>query len=410
MSMSSVYDVVVFGATSFVGQILSDYLCNEMDGREKLSWAMAGRSQAKLDVVKAKLGDAGKTIPTLVVDANDAQALTAMCEQTRVVASTVGPYGLYGEPLVKACVETGTDYCDLTGEPLWVEKMIGRYESTAKASGARIIHCVGLDSIPSDMGVYFTQQQAKETLGQTCSQISMRAKVCEIQVSGGSAATGLNTAKEIADNPKNRMSYADPYSLCPDGHGFTALQHEISVNYERDFQSWVAPFLLEAIDVRVVHRSNALSGNAYGKHFQYSEGKLTGQGVRGWLNATSTHLGLAAFNMLGSYSFTRNFLTNYLVPKPGEGMSPEDQHKAHFDFRFIGRTPDGQTINTRLFGKGDPGYLVTGKMMGQAAACLALDISKEAVPGGFLTPAVAFGNILIERLHNNSVISFSVTR
>ena len=178
--MSNVYDVVVFGATSFVGQILSDYLCNEMGGRKRLRWAMAGRSQAKLDDVKAKLGEAGKAIPTLVVDANDAEALTAMCEQTRVVASTVGPYALYGEPLVKACVETGTDYCDLTGEPLWVEEMIGRYESAAKASGARIIHCVGLDSIPSDMGVYFTQQQAKAKLGQICSQINMRAKVCEI--------------------------------------------------------------------------------------------------------------------------------------------------------------------------------------------------------------------------------------
>ena len=166
--------------------------------------------------------------------------------------------------------------------------------------------------------------------------------------------------------------------------------------------------MLEAIDVRVVHRSNALSDNAYGDNFQYSEGKLTGQGVGGWLNATATYLGFAFFNKLGSYSFTRNFLTNYLVPKPGEGMSPEDQHKAHFDLRFIGRTSDGQVITTRLFGQGDPGYLVTGKMMGQAAVCLALDISKEAVPGGFLTPAVAFGKTLIERLHNNCVISFEV--
>lgn len=329
--MNTDYDVVVFGATSFVGQLLSEYLCNEMDGREQLRWAMAGRSQKKLDNIKAKLGEAGKTVPTLLVDANDDATLIQMCKKTRVVASTVGPYALYGESLIKACVETGTDYCDLTGEPLWVEEMIGRYDKAAQASGARIIHCTGSDSIPSDLGVYFIQQQAREKFGEVCSQVDMRVKVFETQISGGSAATSLNMAKEATANSKNRRSVADSYSICPDEHGLTALQKKITVSYDRDAGSWVAPFPLEAIDIRIVHRSNALSGNSYGKDFCYSEGKLTGQGLSGWFNASATYLGLAAFNSLAGYSLGRYFFANYMLPKPGEGMSPQDQIKGKFD-------------------------------------------------------------------------------
>ncbi len=212
---SPTYDLIVFGATSFVGQIITDYLFTQYSVDDSLKWAIAGRSEAKLVALRQSLGAAADTLQILVADVQSAEALNSLCTQTRVVLSTVGPYALYGEPLVKACAETGTDYCDLTGEVHWVKRMIDRYEGLAQQTGARIVHCCGYDSIPSDMGVYFLQQQAKERFGQYCSTVKMRVKKAKGGVSGGTIASMLNLVKEASGNATLRKELNNPYALCP---------------------------------------------------------------------------------------------------------------------------------------------------------------------------------------------------
>ena len=279
MSTSN-YDIVVFGASSFVGKILCNYLAHQCTG-ESFSWAIAGRSREKLDLLKAELGSAGTSVPTIVADASDEQALTSMCNQTRVVISTVGPYALYGESLVKVCAQSGTDYCDLTGEPQWIKRMITLYEEDARKSGARLVPSCGFDSIPSDLGVHYLQQLAEKRFGQHCNKIRMGLKSMKGTFSGGTVASMINGAKEAVANKTVRKELSDPYSICPQDHEFTVRQHNIKLEYDSDFKSWVTAFIMAVINIRIVHRSNALSGYAYGKDFRYTEGTLTGDGAKG---------------------------------------------------------------------------------------------------------------------------------
>jgi len=211
------HDLIVFGATSFVGQILTRYLAEQFGAHGSLKWAIAGRSESKLAGLRNSLGLAAGKVPLLVADAADEAALRRLCKDTRVVISTVGPYALYGEPLVKVCAETGTDYCDLTGEVQWIRRMIQAYEPAARKSGARIVHCCGFDSIPSDLGVFFLQQQARERFGAPCTTVKMRVKAMRGGFSGGTAASLVNVVKEATANPALRRELANPYSICPDG-------------------------------------------------------------------------------------------------------------------------------------------------------------------------------------------------
>ena len=409
------YDLVVFGATSFVGQILSRYLADHFSGgqSETLRWAMAGRSATKLDELKRSLGPAGETVPVIVADAADEAQLKAMCARTRVVVSTVGPYALHGEPLVKVCAEGGTDYCDLTGETPWIRRMVGRYEHSAQRSGARLVHCCGFDSVPSDMGVYFLQQQAIRQFGAPATHVKMRVRTLKGGASGGTVASAVNVIREAVADPALRKELGNPYSLCPPGHGFTVRQHSVkSAEFDADFGAWVAPFVMAAINERVVHRSNALSGQAYGAQFTYDEGLLTGTGVKGRLAAVSVVAGLAGFTVGVALQPTRRLLERFVLPKPGEGPSLEAQLAGRYDLRFFGRTPQGQTLRTRVTGDRDPGYGSTGKMLGQAAASLALDHAKDGVKtgrgGGFWTPATLFDDRFIERLVRHAGLRFEV--
>lgn len=405
------FDIVVFGATSFVGQILTKYLLNNFnnEGQEQLNWALAGRSESKLNTLKQECGIEASKLPVIIADAADQSALEAMCKQTNVVVSTVGPYALYGEPLVKACVETGTDYCDLTGEVQWIRRMITKYEAQAKETGARIVHCCGFDSIPSDMGVYFLQQQAKQQLGEHCNTIKMRVKAAKGGASGGTVASMVNITKEAAANPALRKELANPYSICPENHSFTARQHNVSTTeFDQDLNAWAAPFVMAGINTRVVHRSNALSDNAYGKDFKYDEAMLTGPGFKGRLKANVVVAGLAGFLIGAAIKPSRWALERFVLPKPGEGPSPKEQLSGYYDLRFVGSTSKGQKITTKVTGQGDPGYGSTSKMLGQAAAFLALDLKKEDKPGGFWTPATAFDDRFIRRLTEKADLNFEV--
>lgn len=407
----STYDLIVFGATSFVGQLLADYLANYLAAAQQpVRWAIAGRSQSKLEVVKQSLGQAGQDLALVVADATDAVQMQQLCEQTRVVVSTVGPYALYGEQLVKACAESGTDYCDLTGEVQWIRAMLDRYESSARATGARIVNCCGFDSIPSDLGVHFLQQQAIADFGEPAVNVKMRVRKLKGGVSGGTAASLVNVMKEGAKDRATRNILNDPFALCPVRHGFTAKQHRVSkAEYDADFDSWIAPFMMALINEAVVRRSNALSKTAHNMAFTYDEAMTTGPGTRGWLRGWTLGLGMGALMGGIALSPTRALIERFVLPKPGAGPSPEQQQAGHYDLRFFGQTAAGQTVRVKVAGEGDPGYASTCKMLGQAALCLVLnDTAADNADGkgGFWTPASLFGSVLVERLTQHANIQF----
>lgn len=411
------FDLIVFGASSFVGQILTRYLAETYGLNGELKWAIAGRSESKLQMVRGSLvsalGDDARHLPILLADASRDDQVRALCEQTRVIVSTVGPYALYGEPLVRACAESGTDYCDLTGEPQWIKRMLEKYEAAAKASGARIVHCCGFDSVPSDMGVYFLQAEAQKRFGHHASQVHMRLKAGKGGISGGTIASMLELTKEVMANPALRKELANPYSLCPAGHGFSQRQNTMSgIDKDTDLLSYTAPFIMAAINTRIVHRTNALRNNAYGSDFCYNEAVLTGSGAKGWIGAALMTGGIGAFLLGAALKPSRWLLEKYVLPKPGEGPSPKQQQEGFFDIRFIGRSDDGQTIITCVKGKGDPGYGSTAKVLGQAASGLALDYYRDGKKcdreGGFWTPASMFDERFIRRLQEKADLSFEV--
>ncbi|MGB1465361.1 MAG: saccharopine dehydrogenase family protein [Alcanivorax nanhaiticus] len=400
------FDVVVFGATSFVGQILCQYLTDTYGVDGDLKWAAAGRSKDKLEQVKAGLGNAGSKLSLLTANANDPASLDALCAQTRVIISTVGPYALYGEPMIRACSESGTDYCDLTGEAQWIAEMLEKYEATAKKSGARIVHCCGFDSIPSDMGTFFLQQQAQKQFKAPAIRVAMRVKVAKGGVSGGTVASMMNIAEEAGKDPALRKKLANPYLLCPPNHKLTARQHSITMpEYDGDQKAWVAPFVMDAINSRVVHRSNAL--NDYSAEMTYNEGMLTGDGVSGRLKALGIGVGTGLFFGAAALAPTRWALNKFVVPQPGEGPSPEAQKAGFYDIRLVGHTAKGETIKVKVTGDADPGYGSTAKLLGESAVCLARDISAEA-PGGFWTTASLMGETLLKRLKQRAGMTFEV--
>ncbi|MCX6216059.1 saccharopine dehydrogenase NADP-binding domain-containing protein [Spirosoma sp.] len=406
MAESSMFDVVVFGATSFVGQIITHYLFDECGVGRSVKWAIAGRSESKLLALRDSLGDMAHHLPVIVADAQSEETLKSLCTRTRVVISTVGPYALSGEPLVKACTETGTDCCDLTGEVHWVKRMIDRYEPLAKQSGARIVHCCGYDSIPSDMGVYYLQQQAKGHFGTACSTVTMRVKAVKGGASGGTIASVLNLVKEASTDAALRKELANPYSICPPVDYKRPKQTPIlSVKYDEDANAWMAPFVMAAVNEQVVQRSNAFLH--YHPNFTYNEAMLTGKGVVGLLASTVVTAGIGGFMLAVAARPLRGLIGRFL-PKPGEGPSPEAQRTGFFVHDVYGKTDIGRTIHVRVSGDRDPGYGSTAKMIAQAGLCLAQDIAKTAKPGGFYTPAAGFGHQLLNRLQAHSGLSFTV--
>ena len=357
-------DLVVYGATSFVGQILCRYLVERHGTDGPLRWAIAGRDAAKLDSVAAATG---ADVERIVAEASDAAALGDMVGRTRVVVSTVGPYAKYGSELVAVAVAAGTDYCDLTGETQWMRRMIDQHQDAARRSGARIVHTCGFDSIPSDLGVWFTQQRALERFDVACNRISMRVHTLKGGASGGTIASMLNLMEEAAADPALRRMLADPYALAPADQRHGPAQPDL-VRPLHDPVSgrWIAPFVMAAVNTRVVQRSHALLGRPWGQDFRYDEATDTGPGPLGVAKAVGLSAGLAAGLGLAALGPTRR-LVGRVVPQPGEGPSPAAQDAGHYDLRFFGSTPDGRTLLTRVTGDRDPGYGSTAKMLGEAA-------------------------------------------
>jgi short subunit dehydrogenase-like uncharacterized protein len=398
------YEIIVYGATSFVGQILCQYLVDQYPNKE-IKWAAAGRSQEKLDSVLKKVG---ADVPTIVADSSDEKALNDMVKQSKVIISTVGPYALYGSKLVKACTDNGTDYVDLTGEPQWIRRMISAHEEQAKKSGARIVHCCGFDSIPLDMGNHFLQSQAKKLYSEPATEVKMAVNKMKGGGSGGTIASGINLIKEASKDSKLRKDLTDPYYLCSANHGFSEKQRDVKgAVYDEDFDAWVGPFIMAAINTKIVHRSNELSGKVYGENFRYDEVMKIGKGFSARLGASLTGIGTGIATIMIALAPTRALIEK-IVPKPGEGPSPEQQENGFFDLRFIGKTPSKKYIQVKVTGDKDPGYGSTAKQLAQAGLCLAQDISKESLAGGFWTPATSMGDALIKRLEEQAGLGFEV--
>jgi short subunit dehydrogenase-like uncharacterized protein len=401
------YDVIAFGATSFVGKLLCRYFASHFNSGE-LKWAAAGRSIEKLELMRRSLDRSDSEIPLIIADAADERSLAAMCSRTSLVVSTVGPYALYGEPLVKVCAELGTDYCDLSGEAQWIRRMLDRYEKTASKTGARIVHCCGFDSLPSDLGVHFLQKQAFERFGRYCSHIKMRVKAMRGGASGGTIASLVNIAKEAAENPALRRDLQNPYLLCPREHRPKVRQESLSrPQYDSDFEAWLAPFIMAGINTRVVHRSSALLNYPYGEDFRYDEAMLAGAGLRGGMTAYAIAGALGGFIAMTATTPTRSFLQRFVLPAPSQGPSPRSQAEGFYDLRFLGRTDDERTIGAKITGDADPGYGSTSKMLGQVAACLVRG-GKDNKRGGFWTPATLLGDPLVDALQKHAGLSFTL--
>ncbi len=396
------FDLVLFGATSFVGQILTGWLAERAP--DDLRWAIAGRDADKLDGVAEQ---AGVDVEQITADATDEAAMGELAARADTIASTVGPYALYGSPLVAAVAAAGTDYCDLTGELQWVREMIGRHQETAAASGARIVHTCGFDSVPSDLGVWFTQEQAIERFGRPCSSIALRVETMRGGASGGTIASMLNLVEDLRADPALRRELQSPYALAPaDMRDGPAQPSVMRPTLDGASGQWVAPFVMAMLNERVVHRSHALLGRPWGEDFTYDEAMLAGAGPLGAAKASAIAGGLAGVAGMAVLAPSRRVLARFL-PAPGEGPTPAQQEAGCFDLRLYGRTDAGDEITTRVTGDRDPGYGSTAKMMAEAALAFP-DVPRERVPGGFWTPATAFGDLLVDRLVEHAGLTFDV--
>jgi short subunit dehydrogenase-like uncharacterized protein len=402
------FDVVLYGATSFVGKITARHLLARHGAAGPFRWAIAGRSQAKLEQLRAELGPGAAQLPLIVADSGDEASLRALCLQTRVVCSTVGPYALYGTLLVKACTETGTDYCDLTGEVQWIAEMIPAYEATARKTGARIVHCCGFDSVPSDLGVLLLQQEARRRGGLPCRRVRYRVHVLKGAFSGGTVASLVNVVEQAIRSPELRKLLADPYALCGSPKPSQAQPSVDFVRHEPESKGWIGPFVMAAINTRVVHRSNFLQRGAYGLDFAYDEAMFTGPGLKGWVMGFGLTMTLSF--MVGAIAIPplRCLLRRFVLPQPGEGPSEQQQLHGFYDCRLSGSTAGGQRIQVRVTGDRDPGYGSTGKMLGEAAACLAESAAAPNKAGGFWTPATLMGDRLVARLREHAGMRFEV--
>ncbi|MET4800481.1 saccharopine dehydrogenase NADP-binding domain-containing protein [Bradyrhizobium sp. LB11.1] len=388
---SAKFDIVVYGATGFTGQLVAEYLTAHYKNDKQLKWAMAGRSLGKLKAVRDAIGAPGNT-PLIVADASDAASLKAMAERTMSVITTVGPYQLYGEELLAACVATGTDYFDLCGEPIWMRQMIDKYEAAAKESGARIVFSCGFDSVPFELGTFVVQEEAKRVFGAPAARVKGRVRDMRGTLSGGTAASAKATFDAVAKDISLIAILNDPFALTP---GFTGPKQPKGNRslLEEDLQSWSAPFMMALINTRNVHRSNMLMGFPYGQDFVYDEMVLTGPGEKGEANAKRVMAANAE-------------KTGPSAPKPGEGPSKEERENGLFNLLYVAIAPDGRMVRAGVTGDRDPGYGSTSKMISECAICMLRDVTDVAA--GFWTPGAAMQHKLIKRLQDNAGLTFAV--
>ena len=404
--MKKKYDVVVWGATGFTGKWVAKHLADHYP-QEKLSWAIAGRNQTKLREIQGFLELDQELQPDeLVADSGDENSLRELVSNTKVIISTVGPYAFYGSLLVALCAELGTDYVDLTGEVPWIRDMIDLHSEAASNSGARIVHSCGFDSIPSDLGVFYTQGQARQKYGEPLKSISYNLLKTKGGASGGTIASMMNVIELAVKDKQIRRLLANPYSLNPDA-SFDGPDKpdQTSVVHSLELNKWTAPFVMAGINTRIVRRSNALMDFAYGKQFEYSETMVVAAGAKGYMQAKSISAAIKAMMFAGVTGAGRKLLA-WFLPAQGEGPVVDPKDPGFYNIQFVGKTAAGEIFNTHLYGDGDPGYGSTSKMLAESAICLAKD--SLDTKGGFWTPASAMGDALLQRLQDKGGLTFKV--
>ena len=382
------FDIVAFGASGFTGRLVAEYLAEHYPSGVK--WAMAGRRLEKLASVRDEI-KAPASIPLIAADSSNAAELAALARRTKVVLTTVGPYQLYGEGLVAACAEAGTDYVDLCGEPAWMRQMIDRYDAKAKASGARIVFSCGFDSIPFDLGVQFVQAHTKAQTGAPAPRVKGRVRKMKGTFSGGTAASLKATMAAAAQDPMILGYLKDHFALTP-GFAGPKQPHGMKPEHDDALSMWVAPFVMAAINTRNVHRTNALTGHAYGQDFLYDEMVVTGPGDKGKAIAEKMASDKSMMSSDG--------------PKPGEGPSKAERDAGHFDLLFLAECKDGRSFRAAVTGDKDPGYGCTSKMIAESALCLVRDVPSG--PGGVTTPGAVMGAPLLKRLVANAGMTFKI--
>jgi short subunit dehydrogenase-like uncharacterized protein len=396
------FDLVLFGATGFVGALTAGYLAEAAPAGARI--ALAGRSPDKLARVRAGLGEVAAEWPLLQADSTDQRSLDELAARTRVVVSTVGPYLRYGLPLVRACAQAGTHYADLTGEPLFVRDCIDEAQERAVTTGARIVNSCGYDSIPSDLSVY---QLYRRTVADNTGELTDTTLVARFKggMSGGTIDSARAMMEAVAADPGKARVLSHPYSLSPDPaldpdvgrQTDQALQRASSIDPSLD--GWVSTFVMAAHNTKIVRRSNGLLGFVYGKNFRYREVMSAGRSRTAPLVAAGLAGGIVAATAAGAVlsrvSAGRRLLDRVL-PAPGTGPGEKARRTGWFTMKTFAHTTSGAKYVATFAGTGDPGYQATSVLLGEAGLCLAYD----ALPpqAGILTPAAAMGDALTERL------------
>jgi len=394
------FDIIIWGATSFTGKLVVEYIFKKF-ASTKIKWAIAGRNKEKLENVRSKVAD--KNIPIFIADSFDEKSLSVIVKKSKVICSTVGPYSLYGSLLVELCVKHSTNYCDITGEAHWIRTIIDKFHKDAKKKKIKIVNSCGFDSIPSDMGVYFIQNQIKKAYKSYAKSIKMRVAGIRGGISGGTYGSMNNLLKEAYADKSVFKVLNNPYGLNPRDKMEGLDKKDLrKIIFDNESKSWIYPFIMAGINTKIVRRSNALSNFQYGKEFTYEEATMAGKGISGFWKAILALFPLAMIG-INPNSFLKK-IVNSFMPKPGEGPGIEKRKNGFYNLRFYITIDEKRKAFAKVIGDSDPGYGSTSKMLAESALSLAFD----NLPGnyGVITPSFAMGDKLLNRLKENAGLSF----
>lgn len=403
MTATREYDIVLYGATGFVGKLTAEYL-SRAAGNARI--ALAGRSTDRLKAIRDTLGESAQSWELLTADAESPKTLAAMAAATQVVVTTVGPYSKYGLPLVAACAAAGTDYADLTGEPPFIRESIDLYHKQAQDTGARIVHACGFDSIPSDLTVYALYRRALEDGSGELADTDMVVRSFSGGFSGGTLASMVEVFDSVSGDAEVRREFTDPYTLSPDRSAEPELGPQPDLRRRRGAQIapeltgiYTAGFLMAPTNTRIVRRSNALQNYSYGRRFRYSEHMSVGSSAAAPVaSAVLTGVGNLT-TALGSRYFRLlpRKLVDRALPKPGTGPSEAAREKGFYKVETYTTTTTGARYVATMAQQGDPGYKATAVLLGESGLALAMDRDALSDLRGVLTPAAAMGDALLAR-------------
>ena len=389
------FDLILFGVTGYTGRLVAEALLESDVG--DLRWALAGRTKSKLESVRERIAQRfpeAAGLPLVLADVRDEESIRSMARSTRVLCTTVGPYARFGGPAVEACVAEGTDYCDLTGEVGFMRRNIDSFHESAKEKQCRIVHACGFDSVPFDIGVYAIQQKFQERYERPASIVRTATGRMKGTFSGGTIASMALLMDTLRVDKGARRLLGNPYALVPGDTGPDSNESR-AVRYSNEHSQWTTPFIMAGCNTRVVRRSHALLGKPWGTRFSYTEVMGTGPGGRGWMRAQGMRLLLALLVTVVAVRWLRAIALGRFLPRPGEGPSEQQRNEGYFE-TLVDARDDFDSLQLRVKGKGDPGYLATSRMLAQCALSLAKDPLPERY--GVLTPGAVLGDSLLRRL------------